>query len=237
MKLSLKKKSSLLFLISAALFALFIIFTVLVAFCDKATVTYNEKISSEVGFAGINQAFFKTIGENPFWYDFTEFLGMIALCIAGIFALIGLFQLATHKRFWAVDRELLLLGVFYVLVALFYVLFELIVVNYRPVLVGGALEASYPSSHTMLACCIFVTAPFACGHCMKSRVTYLTVTVLCFFFALITVIGRLLSGVHWLTDIVGALLLSASLILLYIAALTLSYEKTKHQKRHHHSNH
>lgn len=236
MKLSLKKKSSLLFLISAALFALFVIFTVLVAFCGKATVTYNEKISSEVGFAGINQAVFKAIGENPFWYDFTEFLGMIALCIAGIFALIGLFQLATHKRFWAVDRELFLLGVFYVLVALFYVLFKFIVVNYRPVLVGGALEASYPSSHTMLACCIFVTAPFACGHCMESRVTYLTISVLCFFFALITVIGRLLSGVHWLTDIVGALLLSASLILLYIAALTLLYEKTKHQKRHH-SNH
>lgn len=234
MKLNLKNKSSLLFLISTALFALFVIFTLLVAFCGKATVTYNEEISAKVGFAGINQAVFKAIGENAFWYDFTEFLGILALCVAGIFALIGIFQLAVGKRFWAVDRDILLLGAFYALVALFYLLFELIIVNYRPILVEGALEASYPSSHTMLACCIFGTAPFACGHRIKSRITRLVITVICFIFAFITVIGRLVSGMHWLTDIIGALLLSASLILLYIAALTLSYEK---MKQHRHSKH
>ena len=229
-----KKKSSLLFVISGAIFAFFLLFTIAVACIGRQTVVYSEEVSAKVGFGGINQAVFNAIGESSLWYDFTEYLGLIALGTAALFACIGFYQLAVRKSIWAVDREILLLAIFYVLVMLFYLFFELVVVNYRPVLIDGALEASYPSSHSMLACCIFVTAPLACKHLLKSRFTHLAVTVMCFTFALITVIGRLFSGVHWFTDILGALILSASLILLYIAALTLLEENAAHSHRHSH---
>lgn len=229
-----KKKSVVLFSVALALFVLFAAFTVLVAFCDTAVITYASEEQAEIGFAGINQAVFQAIGENALWYDFTEFLGVIALAVAALFALVGFYQLVKSRRLGSVDREILLLAALYVLVVLFYILFELIIINYRPVLIDGELEASYPSSHTMLATCIFVSAPFACKHMIKNSLTHAVVSLLCFVFALLTVIGRLLSGVHWLTDIIGALLLSASLILLYLAALALLNETAPCQKHRSH---
>ena len=231
-----KKKSSLLFLISAVCFVLFLVFTVLVAVCDKGSVAYDEagKITSVIGFVKLNQSVFNALGTNDLWYEFTEFLGTIAIGTAAIFAMIGIGQLAKRKSIWAVDREILLLAALYILIVLFYLFFEVVVLNYRPILVGGGFEASYPSSHTMLACCIFVTAPFACQHLIKASGTHSTVSLLCFIFAPIMVVGRLLAGVHWLTDIIGSLLLSASLVLLYIASITLLNEKAPHKKQHSH---
>lgn len=230
------KKSTLLYSLSAVFFALFVAFTAIVAFCGKATVIYDEAtgISAKIGLAGLNRAVFGALGTSDLWYEFTEFAGVIALVSAGIFALIGLGQLAKRKSIWAVDREILILALLYVLVAIFYVLFEIVVINYRPILIGGVLEASYPSSHTMLACCVFATAPFACRHLIKSDNTHAVLSLLCIFLTFVTVVGRLMSGVHWLTDIIGSVLLSASLVLLYVATITLLNEKAPHKKRHSH---
>ena len=230
-----KKKSTVLFSLAVTLFVLFLAFTVTVALCGKTAVVYDGDITSEIGFGALNKAVFDTLGTSAFWYEFTEFLGTIALAIAALFALIGISRLAARKRFWAVDREILLLALFYLSVAFFYLLFEVIVINYRPILVAGALEASYPSSHAMLGACIFVTAPFACRHLVKNNATHTLVGVCCYLFAALTVVGRLLSGLHWLTDVIGALLLSASLILFYLAAITLLNKKAEHKHHHHHS--
>ena len=230
------KKSSLLFSLSAISFAIFLVFTVLLAVCDRAPVVYDEmsNITANVGFAGINQAVFNALGTSDLWYEFTEFLGFIAFGGAAILALVGFGQFAKRKSIWAVDRELLLLAILYILVAFFYAIFEVVVINYRPILVGGVLEASYPSSHTTLACCIFMTAPFACRHLIKSEDAHALISLLCYSFTPVMIIGRLVSGVHWLTDIIGAVLLSASLVLLYVAAITLLNERAPHKKHHSH---
>ncbi|MBE6656456.1 MAG: phosphatase PAP2 family protein [Ruminococcaceae bacterium] len=232
-----KKKSVILFSVSAALFVLFAVFTLITAVCDKAVVAYAENIEAELGFASVNQAIFTALGQNELWYELTEFLGVIALGVVAVFALLGLYQLITRKQLFAVDREILLLAVFYALVAFFYVFFEAVVINYRPILVDGALEASYPSSHAMLACSVFLSAPFAARHLVESRALRFAVCGLGTLLAVFTAVGRLLAGVHWLTDIIGALLLSATLVTLYVAALALLDEKAprKHHHRHSHS--
>lgn len=217
-----KKQTVALLWIAALLFVLFAAFTLAVAVLDTAVVTYASGDTAEIGFASLNQSTFDAIGESAFFYDLTELLGVIALGVAAVFACVGLYQLFKKRRLFAVDHELLLLAVFYVLVGICYVFFEIVVINYRPVI----LEASYPSSHSMLACCIFASAPLAAHRLIESRPLYITVTALCGLLAAVTVIGRLLSGVHWLTDIVGAVLLSAALVTLYAAALSL-FEKRK----------
>ena len=111
-----------------------------------------------------------------------------------------------------------MLGTFYIAVMAAYLLFEKFAVNYRPVLIDGFLEASYPSSTTLLTLCVMPTAMLQLSRRLRSgRLRSLVLAVLAAFTAFM-VVGRLLSGVHWLTDIVGGVLLSAAIVCLYAAA-------------------
>ena len=86
-------------------------------------------------------------------YNITEWLGIIPILVVMVYGLIGLKQLVKTKNVFKVDKEILILGGFYVVVAVLYVFFEKCIINYRPILVEGVLEASYPSSHTLMTIC------------------------------------------------------------------------------------
>lgn len=216
-----KTKKSLIFTI--AFFALFIIFTILVSLVDVQAIGPE---GSEVGFATLNGAVFGALGSNEIIYSVTELLGLIPLAIAGCFAIFGIRQAIKRKNPLKIDIEIIMLGAFYVAVLAFYVAFEIITINYRPILMGGVLEASYPSSHTMLATCIMTTAIIELNRLLKGKKTLLIVIDVIFTsIAASIVIGRLLAGVHWLTDIIAGLLLSGALISLYCLAVAVAKEK------------
>ena len=210
------KKSTKRIIESLLFFILFGGFTVLVKKYDVQAVGPN---GSEVGFAGLNAKFHEMFGYNEFWYKFSERLGYVALAVCAAFALIGLVQFIKGKGFKAVDKKIIALGVFYVVVIGFYVAFEKVIINYRPILeADGSLEASYPSSHTVLALCVFVTM-FSQrvfnrkGTTSEKAENVIAGTIL----VALMVLSRLFSGVHWVTDIAGGILLSVALVLLYKA--------------------
>lgn len=91
------------------------------------------------------------------------------------------------------------------LAELLYFLFEKVVINYRPVLIEGVLEASYPSSTTMLTPCVIPTAILQFKSRIKNVAIRKTVLTVLAIFAAFMVIGRLISGAHWLTDIIGGI--------------------------------
>ena len=130
------------------------------------------------------------------------------------------------------DSSILVLGVFYILVFGAYVFFEFHVINRRPVLIHGILEASYPSSTTMLAMCVLPTAMMQFHRLIKNRHIQNAVNTLCGLFTAFMVIGRLVCGVHWFTDIIGGLVFSIAMILLYCSAnnFILKTEVTNHNK-------
>ena len=107
-----------------------------------------------------------------------------------------------------------------------YLLFEVVVINYRPVLIDGRMEASYPSSTTMLVMCVIPTAMMQLNARVKNKTIQKTVLGILLAFTVFMVIGRLISGVHWFTDIVGGALLSAGLVMLYYSVSSLSITKT-----------
>ena len=204
-------------------FALFIIFTILVSFVNVEAIGPE---GSEVGFAALNGAVFNALGSNEIIYSVTELLGFIPLLLAGCFAIFGIRQAIKRKNPLKVDIEIIMLGAFYVAVLAFYVAFEIITINYRPILIDGVLEASYPSSHTMLATCFMTTAIIELNRLLKGKKTLLIVIDVIFVaIAASIVIGRLLAGVHWLTDIIAGLLLSGALISLYCLAVAIAKEK------------
>ena len=96
-----------------------------------------------------------------------------------------------------------------------YIVFEMVVINYRPILIEGQLEASYPSSTTMLVMCVMPTAMMQLRARIKNDVLRRCVMVTIAVFTAFMVIGRIVSGVHWITDIIGGAILSTGLVMLY----------------------
>ena len=151
----------------------------------------------------------------------TDWLGLVPLVFVMGFALLGLIQWIKRKHLFKVDYNILILGGFYIVVMAVYVLFEMLAVNYRPVLINGYLEASYPSSTTMLVMCVMPTAIMQFNARIKNNVLKRCVASAIIAFIVFMVIGRLVSGVHWFTDIIGGALLSAGLVMMYRAVIRL----------------
>ena len=219
-----KKSNKTYGIITAALFLLFIVFTILVKTVDVAVPSFDAT-SPEVGFSSLNSAVHEALGVSETWYDISDALGLFDLLTVALFGALGLWQWIRRKKLMKVDTCILLLGVFYVLVAAFYVLFEVVVINYRPILMDGLWEASYPSSHTLLVCCVLGSAMVAFSRLCTVKKWNVIVDVLATLIIVTMVVGRLLSGVHWLTDIIGGVLLSAALVSAYVSALAYMEEK------------
>ena len=172
---------------------------------------------SRIGFASLNVSVHDFFGMHLFWYKLTQVLGYIAILLAAVFAVLGFIQLIKRKSLLKVDKNLLMLGLVYILLMLLYVLFEKIPFNYRPVILDLAegLEPSYPSTHTLLILTVFGTAIQLAADYLTNPKLLLTVKILSLTIMALTIVGRLVCGVHWFTDIVGGVLLSLFLISLY----------------------
>ena len=190
----------------------FLLWTVAIRHIDVQAIGPQE---SAVGFATINQFVHNLTGVHMILYTITDWLGLVPLGFVMGFALLGLIQWIKRKHLLKVDYSILVLGGFYIIVMAAYVLFEVFVVNYRPVLIGGTLEASYPSSTTMLVMCVMPTAIMQFNASIKNNVLKRCVATAITAFIVFMVIGRVVSGVHWFTDIVGGALLSAGLVMMY----------------------
>lgn len=200
------------FLISSLLIVSFIIWTLLISFVDVKAIGPN---GSYVGFATLNGAFHNLTGAHMWLYTVTDWLGLVPIAVCLGFAIFGLAQWIKRKRFSKVDGSILALGGFYLTVMATYILFEYVVINRRPVLINGYLEASYPSSTTMLVMCVMPTAIMQLRDRIASTVLNKCVTYIILAFTAFMVIGRLVSGVHWLTDIIGGAIVSSGLLLMY----------------------
>lgn len=194
--------------------AAFLLWTAAVCLVDVQAIGPK---GSEVGFAGLNGWFHALTGVHMTLYTITDWMGLIPLAVAMGFGLLGLDQWIKRKRLRKVDGSILLLGGFYLAVLAVFLLFEAFVVNYRPVLIEGVLEASYPSSTTLLTLCVMPAAMLQWKERIKDKRVRTWILGVSAGFTLFMVGGRLVSGVHWLTDIVGGVLLSAGLVLLYAA--------------------
>lgn len=202
----------------------FVLWTVAVQFIDVRTIGPN---GSSVGFATINGFVHKLTGVHMSLYNVTDWLGLVPIFVAMGFALFGFAQWIKRKHLSKVDYSIFVLGGFYIAVMAVYVLFEMITVNYRPVLINGILEKSYPSSTTLIVMCVMPTAIMQFNSRIKNTVLKKTMSFLITAFIVFMVIGRLVSGVHWFTDIIGGALLSAGLVTLYRYAISLNLKGLK----------
>ena len=200
----------------------FAVWTFLIQAVDVQPIGPN---GSSVGFAALNGWFHQLTGVHWMLYTLTDWLGLVPICVCLIFAGAGFVQLVQRRGIFKVDLDIIMLGAYYVLVIFGYLLFEMVPINYRPVLIDGFLEASYPSSTTLLVLSVMPTLYFQAQRRLTANALRQTILIFSVLFSAFMVLGRLVSGVHWLTDIVGAVLLSSGIFLIYKASVNFLSER------------
>ena len=198
----------------------FAIWTLLIQAVDVQPLGVN---GTNIGFATINCWFHRLIGVHMMLYTITDWLGLIPIFICMIFGVMGLVQLIQRRSLLKVDYDIIFLGIYYVIVIFGYLIFEMIPINYRPILIEGFMEASYPSSTTLLVLCVMPTLSEQVNRRSQNEIVKKVIKDLVICFSAFMVFGRLISGVHWLTDIVGSIMLSVGLFCIYKAAVLLCF--------------
>lgn len=213
-----KKNGKKLLILGIALLGMFVIWTGLIQCVDVQPVGAN---GTEIGFATFNCWFHRMTGVHMAIYMITDWLGLVPIFVCIAFGGVGFVQLIKRKSLFKVDRDLVFLGFYYVVVIFCYLIFEMISINYRPILMDGMLEASYPSSTTLLVLSVMPTLVYQVNRRSTNLLFRRCVCAMSIVFSSFMVIGRLVAGVHWFTDIVGAVILSAGLYCLYKAMVLL----------------
>ncbi|MCR5457572.1 MAG: phosphatase PAP2 family protein [Clostridiales bacterium] len=207
-----KEDRKMVLLIGLLLLAAFALWTFLVLNVDVQNVGPE---GTKVGFSTFNVWFHQVTGAHMILYTITDWLGIVPIVICMCFGVLGFVQLVERRSFFKVDTDILLLGAYFILVVMCYLLFEMVHINYRPILIDGRLEASYPSSTTLLVLSVMPTMKIQICRRINNRVIKNVTTWFVVMFSLFMVIGRLVSGVHWATDIIGSVFLSFGLYALY----------------------
>lgn len=198
---------------------LFAVWTILIQTVDVQAAGQN---GTDIGFAGLNLWFHKTTGVHMWVYTVTDWLGLVPIFICMLFGAVGQIQLIKRRSLIKVDKDIILLGIYYILVIFGYLIFEMIPINYRPILIEGRMEASYPSSTTLLVMSVMPTLAFQVHRRIRNTKVRYVLYAFTVLFTAFMVVGRTVAGVHWLTDIAGSVLLSSGLYLIYQGTVQLT---------------
>ena len=217
-----KKNGKRLLRTGGVLVVAFAAWTVLIQMVDVQPIGQN---GTDIGFASFNSWFHNLAGVHMAIYIITDWLGVIPLFVCMFFGGMGFVQLIRRRSLLKVDCDIVFLGIYYVVVILSYLIFEMIPINYRPIPIDGFMEASYPSSTTLLVLSVMPTLIFQVERRIENVVAKKTISILTSIFSAFMVIGRLVSGVHWFTDIVGSIMLSAGMFCVYKAVVLLCYKE------------
>ena len=207
-----KERSKKLLFTGILLIVVFAIWTLLIQVVDVQPIGQN---GTNIGFATFNIWFHELTGVHMTIYTITDWMGLIPIFVCMIFGGIGLGQWIKRRSLLKVDRDILFLGIYYVIVIFGYLIFEMIPINYRPILIEGVMEASYPSSTTLLVLSVMPTLTFQMKRRMKNMTVCKMLSVLTILFSSFMVVGRWICGVHWFTDIIGSIILSTGLFCVY----------------------
>ena len=95
----------------------FILWTVLIRKVDVQPAGVN---GTDIGFATVNVWFHRLTGVHLWLYTITDWLGLVPILICLCFGVLGAVQLFQRRSLRKVDPDLILLGLYYILVILAY---------------------------------------------------------------------------------------------------------------------
>ena len=205
------------YLLPMILLFVFIVFTILVKTVD---VHYISGVGY-LGFYNVNMSIYQSVielGKTGTFDKLTDIGLYLSFAVVLVFAVIGLVQLIKRKSLKKVDPIIYVLLATYVISVAFYFIFEIVKINASPLSTPEKIKASYPSSHILFFSVFLSTGVIALFHYLNANkiiklCSYVLVAIVCLMFS----ISRLYSGQHYLTDVIGSVLLSLLIISLFIS--------------------
>lgn len=193
--------------------------------CLKTVDVAPHEVGS-IGLHSLNADVKGEIGSNMDFYKMSDILGYLSFLTVLFFGLVGVCQLIKRKSLLKIDKEIWCIAAFYLVMGILYVLFDkVIVLNYRPIMLDGEFEPSFPSTHTFLSICLLGSTMVMNNLYFKKifkenyvRRLILNMILIVMMFGIIYL--RLFSGVHWFTDILGGVLLGITLVAFFKAAIS-----------------
>ena len=174
----------------------------------------------------MNDAIFDFFGTNVIWDKVGDVLLILVLAAVAGFALAGLTQLIKRKSLKKVDSEILAMIPSLVLMVAIYFVFEKVwILNYRPVMVNGVAEPSFPSTHTLVAVTVLGMIMLALPKYIKEKKTRTLIDVALLIVMAVMAFSRVASGMHWATDVLGGIVFGIDLVLVYGGALRVIKER------------
>ena len=205
------------YLTTVAALLVFIVFTILVKTID---VQYIPDVGY-LGFYSLNTAVNQSVlafARSETLDKVTDIGLYLSFGFVLAFAVVGLVQLIKRKSFKEVDPIIYVLLATYVIAVAMYFIFEIVKINYSPLSVKDELKASYPSSHILFFSTFVVTGMITIFHYLDShKVIKLASICIAILVSITFSVARLYSGQHYLSDVIGSILLSLAIILLFIA--------------------
>ena len=181
--------------------------------------------NTEVGLAFLNEWFrnlfhYGEEGYFKFWYVFTQILGYVSYAVCAFWSVLYWREVIKTKG-WngvGVDKNLMATWWLYLLTMIICLVFSRVAINYRPLVMPGKtkLAVSFPSIHVILFIIAWGSTIFHVADIFSERKKLVIVLhSICTFFMVLGIIGRMISGVNWFTDILGGIGFGLTLLLIY----------------------
>lgn len=212
-------------LVPSLFLVVFVVWTVLVKVIDVQYVG----AAGFLGFYSLNTQIndFVQSQNTELFNKLTDVLMYIAISTLVPFAVVGLVQLIKRKDLKKVDSAIYIILAGYVAMVVIYLAFEIVKINYSPLSTAEELKASYPSSHVMIYSVMMGAAVLGLLHFARMHDDLKLLINIFYMFSTFGMAAlRLLSGQHYFTDIIGALLVSYTILF----AVNSLYRYSKNEK-------
>lgn len=195
-------------IIISILWLILLIFTILVSFVD---VKIYNVTNTEIGLYSLNKIFLVNSINSNYINIISNGIFLICLLVIILMLLLITFEYFKTKK---INKNNLNFIIHFLIMVLIWIIFDkILIINYRPILINGNIEGSYPSTHVMVSTFVLLFLSDKLKKIFKNDKIFYIISI---GLIIIQSISRILLTMHWFTDIIGGLLIGCLLFFTFL---------------------
>lgn len=195
-------------IIISILWLILLIFTILVSFVD---VKIFNVTNTKIGLYSLNKIFLVNSINSNYINIISNGIFLICLLVIILMLLLITFEYFKTKK---INKNNLNFFIHFLIMVLIWIIFDkILIINYRPILINGNIEGSYPSTHVMVSTFVLLFLSDQLKKIFKNDKIFYIISI---GLIIIQSISRILLTMHWFTDIIGGLLIGCLLFFTFL---------------------